>query len=117
MGPYDASRCNGIAFVAKKSPESSSAIRVKLPDINTDPAGGVCEECYNDFGIGLKVTDEWTRYVVSFSDLKQESGWGKPNPPNIDSEKVFGIQWQTTVPGVDFDIWIDDISFVDCGEK
>ncbi len=114
VGPYNASRCRGIAFIAKKEQGSVASLRVKVPDVNTAPEGGICRECYNDFGITLQLTDRWTRYLVSFSDLKQEQGWGDPSPLTIDSTKLFGLQWQTAVPGVAFDIWIDDVEFVDC---
>ncbi len=114
MGPYDASRCKGISFIAKKGPGGTDSIKVKVPDINTAPEGGVCKECYNDFGIGLKVTEEWTRYVVAFTSLKQESGWGNPKPATVDASKLFGIQWQTAALGATFDFWIDNIEFVEC---
>jgi len=114
LGPYDASKYTGVAFVAKHGPGSSTAIRLKIPDIATAPEGGVCKECYNDFGIDFQVTDEWTRYEVSFADLKQGTGWGDPRPDAVDAAKLFGMQWQVTTRGQAYDIWIDDVTFVGC---
>ncbi len=113
-GPYDGARYRGIAFAAKRSPDSTAAIRFKVPDANTEPGGGVCQECYNDFGIDFQIAEHWTRYVVDFADLKQEQGWGTPRPPAVDASKLFGLQWQVATPGAKFDIWLDDISFVGC---
>ncbi len=113
-GPYDASRYSGIAFYARRSASSASAIRLKLPDVNTDPEGGVCSECYNDFGVDFQVTEEWTRFEVSFADLYQGAGWGAPRPDALDPAKLYSVQWQVATRGAEFDIWIDDVSFVGC---
>jgi endoglucanase len=114
--PYDASRHSGISFVAKRASGVAAAVRVKLPDVNTDPDGGVCKECFNDFGIDFQVTEEWTNYEVSFADLEQQVGWGEPRPSALDASKLYGLQWQVTTRGADFDLWIDDVRFVGCDE-
>lgn len=118
LGAYDASQYTGISFMAKRGAgdDMAQSVRVKLPDGNTDPSGEVCTECYNDFGIDFAVTEEWTRYTVSFADLAQESGWGEPTPASVDASRLFGIQWQVSAGGRPFDLWIDDVSFVGCGE-
>lgn len=113
-GPYDATRYRGVAFTAKHGPGSSTALRLKVPDVNTAPEGGVCQECYNDFGIDFQVTAEWTRYEVSFADLKQGTGWGDPRPDAVDAARLFGMQWQVTTRGKPYDIWIDDVTFIGC---
>ncbi len=112
--PFDASKYRGIAFKAKRGPTGSPHVRVKLPDGNTDPKGGVCTECYNDFGLSFQVTEEWVRYEVPFEQLKQEGGWGKPNPPSVDKAKLYGLQWQTTTPGAELDLYIDGVEIVGC---
>ena len=114
---YDASQYRGLEFVAKRGPDSSGFVRLKLPDVNTTPEAGKCEECYNDFGVDFEVTEEWVRYVVDFSDLKQEQGWGSPRPENVDATTLFGIQWQVVTKGAPFDIWVDDIAFLGCEES
>jgi endoglucanase len=114
-GPYDASRYTGVSFWAKRSAQSSGALRFMIGDVNTDPAGKVCSECDNDFGVSFEAPEEWTRFVVSFTDLKQEGGWGNPHPDAIDKSKIFGLKWQVQTQGADFDVSIDQISFV-CSE-
>jgi hypothetical protein len=115
--PLDASTFRGIAFRAKRGPSGSPHVRVKIPDGNTDPRGGACTECYNDFGLTFQVTEEWVRYEVPFEQLKQEGGWGKPNPPSIDKAKLFGVQWQTTTPGATLDLYIDSVEILGCDAK
>jgi hypothetical protein len=116
-GAYDASEYSGVAFLAKRGPGSATTARMKLPDAHTDPQGGECKECYNDFGVDFELNEEWTRYVVAFADLKQESGWGRPRPDNVDPKKLFGMQWQVSTRATAFDVWIDDVTFVGCDEK
>ncbi len=85
-----------------------------MPDASTDPAGGVCTECYNDFGLPLQVTEEWTRFEVQFADLVQETGWGAPRPEAIDAAKLYGVQWQTAIAGASVDVEIDEVTFLGC---
>jgi endoglucanase len=110
---YDASKYKGIAFWAKKGPGSTGKVRLKVPDVNTDPQGKVCTEaCFNDFGADLELTDAWTRYTFAWTDLHQLSGWGSPNPPAITEQKLYGIQFQVNDPAANYDIWVDDLEFV-----
>jgi endoglucanase len=111
---YDASAYGGIGFYAKKGP-GVGKIRLKVPDSNTDPQAGTCKECFNDFGIELELTDKWTKYVVPYSVMKQEVGWGDPLVPKITPSKLYGIQFQVNVPGQPYDIWIDNLTFTGCG--
>jgi len=113
-GPYDASKYRGISFYAKKGPGSASHVRIKFPDKNTDPDGGVCGACANDFGMRLSLSDEWQKFVVPFSALRQESGWGNPRPRSVDAEALYALQFQVNEKGRPFDIWIDDIAFTGC---
>jgi hypothetical protein len=113
-GPYNASRYKGVAFIAKVGPNATPHLRFTAPDINTDKEAKVCTECFNDFGIGVDLTEEWTRYEVAFAELKQEPGWGNPRPPSVDTGKIMSLQWQVSAPGTVFDIWIDDITFTGC---
>jgi hypothetical protein len=112
--PYNASKYKGVAFVAKVAKGSSPYVRFKIPDANTDPDAKICTECFNDFGIGIELTEEWTRYEVPFTELKQEGGWGNPRPPSVDASKLMALQWQVTAAGTAFDIWIDDVTFIGC---
>ncbi|HEY3592487.1 MAG TPA: hypothetical protein VGL13_01380 [Polyangiaceae bacterium] len=109
--PYDASRYAGITFWAK----GPAHIRLKEADAYTTPAGGHCQDCYNDFGIELALTNKWERYSIPFDALAQQPNWGDPRSA-IDAKELFGIQWQFGSAGRAFDIWIDDVAFY-CGAE
>jgi endoglucanase len=111
-GPYDASKFKGVSFWAKKGPGSTGKVRLKVPDTNTDPEGKVCTACFNDFGKELSLSDEWTKYTVSYDEMRQLSGWGAPRPASVLAQKLYGLQWQVNQPGAAFDIWIDDVEFL-----
>jgi endoglucanase len=113
-GPYDASAFKGVSFYARRGETSSGKVRLKVPDANTDPDGGACSDCYNDFGIDLELTTTWTKYVVPFSSMKQLAGWGAPRPAAISPAKLYGLQWQVNSAGASYEIWIDDIQFTGC---
>ncbi len=112
--PVDASAYRGLAFVARRVGGATTHLRLKVPDAATDPAGGVCTECYNDFGAPMHVTDEWTRFEVAFADLVQETGWGVPRPQAIDASRLYGVQWQVATAGATVDVEIDDVTFLGC---
>jgi hypothetical protein len=83
-GTYDASRFKGVAFSAKVAGGTESHVRFMVGDVNTDPKGKICTACNNDFGVGSSPTNEWVRYEVPFSDLKQETVGARPaRPPSI----------------------------------
>jgi endoglucanase len=113
-GTYDASKYQGISFFAKKGPGSVSKVRVKVSDKNTDPDGGVCGACSNDFGMVLSLSEEWQKFIVPFGALRQESGWGNPRPRSVSPEAVFAIQFAVNEKGKAFDIWVDDLAFTGC---
>jgi endoglucanase len=112
--PYDASKYKGIAFWARRGDKSTAYVYLRVPDVNTTPEGGVCKDCFNDFGANVKLMPQWEKYTFSFDMLKQEPGWGEPRP-HIVASKIYELQWQIKTRNVDFDIWIDDIKFVGCG--
>ena len=112
--PYDATAYKGISFWAKKGPGSTSKVRLKVPDTNTDPEGKVCKECYNDFGMDLNLTDQWTQYGVPYIAMTQLNDLGSPRMPGVDSSKIYGLQFQVNEPNAPFDIWVDEIQFTGC---
>lgn len=114
-GLYDASKYAGISFKAKVGEKSGSAVRLKVADVNTDPSGQVCKDaCYNDFGKDFTFTHDWQEYKVSFSEMRQQDGWGDPRPPSITPAKLSQIAWHLSTQGADFDLWLDDVRFLDC---
>lgn len=113
-GQFDASAFTGISFYAKTGSGSVKAVRLKIPDANTDPDGKVCTECFNDFGADLTLTDQWKQYRILFSDMTQMEGWGAPHPKSIDKSKLYALQFQVNSPGADYDVWVDDVAFLGC---
>ena len=97
-GGYDASRYGGLSFFAKKGP-GTGKVRLKVPDRNTDPDGGVCTECYNDFGDDLELTEDWRQHVIAFHQMRQLSGWGKPQLSHITVSELYAVQFQVNQPG------------------
>lgn len=114
LGPYDASKYQGVSFYAKKGPGGTSKVTVRFPDKNTDPDGGICAKCYNAFGLRLSLTEQWHQYFVPFNSLKQEPDWGSPRPMSMASDAVFALQFAVTDKGKNFDIWVDDVTFTGC---
>jgi endoglucanase len=114
MNPYDLSSCAGISLRAKKgSPEAVSLVRLKVGDVNTVPAGNVCKECYNDFGVDLTLTTEWVLYESKFADMQQEAYWGEPRPA-LDVTRVFQVQFLVKDSSAPFDVWVDDLRLIGC---
>ena len=111
-GVYDASRYRGIAFWAKKNPGSTPNVRVKVPDVQTDPDGKLCRQCFNDHGYSLVLGDDWTLYTIPFAEMRQED-WG-PKDGGIDPARLYGIQFQVSEKGAPFDISVDQIHFTGC---
>lgn len=108
-GSFDLSRAKGIQFWAK----GPGRVRLKMPDVNTDPVGDRCSDCYNDFGVDLYLSDKWERYTVPFDKFEQQPGWGD-RAPYVATGAVMAIQWQFTVLGEAFDLAFDDVALVGC---
>ncbi|HEV8245318.1 MAG TPA: carbohydrate binding domain-containing protein [Polyangiaceae bacterium] len=111
---YDASKYQGVSFWAKKGPGSTGNVRLKVPDVSSDPLGKVCSDCFNDFGADLTLTEEWQQFTIPLSAMKQMKGWGSPHPAGIDPSKLYGMQFQVNDKGAKFDIWVDEIQFTGC---
>jgi hypothetical protein len=110
---YNASKYTGITFFAKKGTSTAaSAMRIKVPDRNTDPVGHVCTTCNNDFGNDLTLTTSWQQFTVRFSTMTQQAGWGAPRPAHIDPTGLLGLKFQLETKGAAFDVWIDDVQFI-----
>lgn len=130
----DLSAYSGITFWAMASPYGRQAIRVQFNDVTTDPRGDLCaapgstveEDCYNAFGQGFMLTDTFTQYRVDFSEAWQDPGWGYRSGA-LRIGDVYSLNFQVPLPGcttdnrancagaappVSFDVWIDDIYFV-----
>jgi endoglucanase len=110
---YDASKYAGVAFRIRASRPNVS-VRVKLPDVSSLPEGGLCvTACWNSFGKDLVAGPEWQNVVVTWGELSQEPNWGDPRPPAISVGKIKDIEWAVS-KGVEFDLVVDDIHFIEC---
>jgi hypothetical protein len=123
---YDASAYLGFVFWGRIGGQTGeedagvSGIRLNVPDMNTDPRGGVCTEagmtCNDFFGKELIFTTEWQEFEVLYADLGQ-SGFGTPEPA-LDAAHVYACQFLISTDanngnsGQAFDLWIDDIYFI-----
>lgn len=112
MSAFDASAYAGLVFWARSVGDGAAQVRVKVPDVNTDPNGGRCSECFNDFGATVELTAEYAEHVLLFRDLRQLDGWGSPRPPAITPQEVFAVRFELAERGAPFDVYIDDVAFV-----
>jgi hypothetical protein len=110
---YDAAKYAGIAFRAKVGPGSGRSVRFKIGDANTHPEAGICKTCWNHFGQSLSLTPEWKEYRILFAGAQQEEGWGNPRPAALSPDKLVNMDF-TIGPGQAYDVWIDDITFLEC---
>ncbi len=106
---YDVSQAAAVQFWAK----GPGLVRFKTPDVNTDPSGDRCTDCYNDFGVDIYLSERWERYTVPFEKLKQLPGWGD-RAPHVASGALFAVQWQVSDAGRAFNVSVDDIRLVGC---
>jgi hypothetical protein len=114
-GPYDASKYDGISFLAKIDSGSASGLRVVFPDKDTQPDGGLCQasvpgnSCWDHYGKKIDITTTWTRYQVSFNELTQ-IGWGRAGA-GFDRSTIYEVRFQLP-SNAKFAVWIDDVALV-----
>lgn len=135
--PVDLGAYSGITFWAMAWAEGRQSIRVQLNDPHTDPRANRCsssrdtdeDRCYNSFAKAFMLTDRFTQYHVDFSELRQDPSWGyQPGVEPFDRQHVYSLNFLVALPGcagkksnancagdpvpVSFDVWIDDLYFV-----
>jgi hypothetical protein len=129
---------SGLTFWAMAWPGGRQSIRVQVNDWQTDPRGGYCSSsrstdqgnCYNSFGKSFMLTDTFTQYTLAFSELRQDPSWGNPRGAKLtlDRGQIYSLNFLVALPGctaedsnancagasppVAFDVWIDDLYFV-----
>jgi hypothetical protein len=111
---YDASRYVGITFKAKAPGKGIKSLRFNVTDVNTHPDGAVCTACWNHFRKDLNLTQDWKEYRILFSELQQRPGWGSPRPDHVTPKKLIAATFAVGGVDSDFDIWIDDLQFLEC---
>jgi hypothetical protein len=135
--PVDLSAYSGLTFWAMASPSGRQSIRVQINNVSTDPRGNTCASvdatdegnCYNGFGKAILLTDQFTQYRIDFSELRQDPSWsGQPSLAPFDPKSgAFSMNFAVLLPGcindnnancaggdalVSFDVWIDDLYFI-----
>jgi len=118
---YDASAFRGFTFWARSATATTTPLTVRMlvPDVNTDSAGGVCTVCGDNFGANLSLTTAWQEFFVDYTQLTQ-IGFGVPNgsqdggPKALAASQMYGVQFQVSAPASApaFDVWVDDIQFI-----
>jgi hypothetical protein len=108
--PYDASAYCGLHFFGKIGAGTTSEVIFRVPDKNSHPDGGVCgaaqKPCYLHYQKLYTFASAWTEYAVLFTDLTR-SGW----PVAFDVTAIYGVEFGLS-PNTKFELWIDDISFL-----
>ncbi len=112
---YDASAYGGITFYAR----GSGNMRVELVTTAiAEPAdGGNCAaDCYDSHGKAITISADWEQHTIFFSEVDQE-GWGAA--ADFDPSQILGINFKMTKPDeatpADFDVWLDELMFLDPG--
>jgi hypothetical protein len=115
--PYDLSRYAGISFWARRGDQGTANLVLALPDRNTSPIGGICDDahdlCHDDFGKLIEDLDtEFKQYEYRWSELKAMN-WSYADLDGIDTSQVYGVRFQTWDQDKSpFDYWIDDVALI-----
>jgi hypothetical protein len=114
--PYDAAGrgFKGVRFKARVgvSDTTRGAVRVvsvRFPDVNTDPLGGRCKACWDDYMYSINLHSDWRTYTILWSDLVHV-GTGEPERP-FAADAIFSVNWRF-LPSDVFDLYLDDVEFV-----
>lgn len=104
--PFDASGYDGVSFWAKGT--GQIRVAVTIPAITAVMHGGTCtSNCDDSYGFVVGVTEEWKKFEVPWSVLRQ-AGWGTIAP--FEQTKVTGVDFGFG-SGSTFDVRIDDVAF------
>lgn len=106
--PYDATAYGGVSFWAAVSTTAPEPFSLPVGVTTMDVAwnGGICKKCMDYYRTKVPLGHEWRRFMLRFSDLKQDgSGDG---PVALRRDQLVGVIFW---PARDFDVWIDDLRF------
>lgn len=128
---YDISMYKGIRFygaVGEDPGEGSGdavLVQVNISTIQTDPHTDAsnpeplcdveAEECFDHFGWDVMLEGSWQEYALRFNAMDfAQRGFGLPAlwDPEHALQVIFKVEGAPD-PGVSFDFWIDDISFIE----
>lgn len=106
--PYDASAFTGISFWIRA--DVATSLTFAVADVNTDPAGDICDECHDHWATSVSATTEWTQVTLHWSDLAR-GGWGTPATEAMIITQLIGLAWNVEAPGT-VTVLIDDVTFL-----
>jgi hypothetical protein len=117
--PYDGSAYCGIQFWAKAA--AATTVRFRLPDIDTHQSGGVCTDpgttgtaCYDHFSASAAFTTAWKSFSFQFAALTQTGNGYHPADNKLKPDKLFAAEWALPGNNKTYEIWIDDVEFINC---
>jgi hypothetical protein len=128
----------GITFWGMASAQGGATSKVFLGinDENSDPRGDRCDPsaasnprtaCFNSFAFPVELSSTFTQHTIYFSQFKQAAFGYRATPSVLNLQKVYGLSFTVQTPGffcpppnvcagapptLTFDIWIDDLYFV-----
>jgi hypothetical protein len=115
--PYDGSRFNAVSFYAAIIPpavgvgsdaDANPTVRIKAAISTMETAWeGNCKSCTDNFAKYIEISNRWQRFVLPFSELRQE-GWGDPKNLAFKTNDIVQLAIQL---GQKFDLWIDQVAF------
>ncbi|HKO51074.1 MAG TPA: hypothetical protein VJV79_25370 [Polyangiaceae bacterium] len=109
--PYNAGAYTGITFWARaETTEATQTVTVVFPDVDTDPGGKLCTSCDHHYNTGVSITPAWQRYTIKFSALVLETGT-IPEPTMFKPGALISVQFRFA-PGQAYEVYLDDIAFV-----
>jgi hypothetical protein len=106
---FDASRWRGFRFAARTL-GAWNTLRVKLPDRNTSFSGGTCTACEDHFQTVVTISSVWQVFDIPFASLRQTGSGDSFPAPNTSA--LFALEF-TSFTSQAFEIWIDDLTFMD----
>ena len=109
---YDATAYQGFVFWGRIGGTSGTTrVTFAVPDRNTYAgAGGLCtgSTCGDYFEKSFTFTSSWQQFVVYYNQLGQMVS----TEPAVDYAHMYKCQFQL-LAGASFDIWVDDVYFID----
>jgi hypothetical protein len=113
---WDASAFTGISFWAMSATRTRVTFAIATTETQDVAFGGDCVpkdglQCSDHFATARTINQSWTAYTVTFAELRQR-GFGVPAPSATINPRTM-MELNITFPtGQPFDVWIDDVVFI-----
>lgn len=109
LNAYDASAYGGVTFYARAPKTFAVVFDISQPKTIDVAFGGTCTTgCNDNYSKTFVPTPDWQSYTFRFGDLAQR-GFGTRT--TLDLSAISDFHWNVGI-NVDFDLYIDDVSFV-----